>query len=167
MLQYALIIGGLFMGVNYIKNLPSINFNNYNAFNAEIKQASEKYGVPYLIIKAMIATESGFNPNAEAKTSSARGLMQMTKGACIDVGATWENMLIPADAIDAGTAYLARMVRATGSYTQGVRAYYEGLGNRLKNSDNDPTNDNIARRQESAEYLEKVERYKLAMTLYG
>ena len=167
MIDKLLILGGLIVGTNYVKSLPSLAFQNYNAFNEQIAQASQKHGVPYLLIKAVIATESGFRPDARATTTSARGLMQMTKGACQDVGADWSKMDNPAIAIDAGTAYLARMIKATGSYTHGVRAYYEGIGNRLRNMDDNPNNDNAQRARESAVYLEKVTSYQMAMRIYG
>lgn len=51
-----------------------------------IDKASEQVGVDRSLMYAMAKQESGFNPNAAAKTSSATGLYQFIKG-------TWKNMV--------------------------------------------------------------------------
>ena len=49
-----------------------------------IGQASANNGVPYEYLMAMAAQESGFNPNAQASTSSAKGLFQF-------IDSTWDS----------------------------------------------------------------------------
>ena len=144
--------------------LPDIRFKNLNAYDEFIAEASDIYGVPFLVIKAVIATESGFNPNAEAGTTSARGLMQITKAAAIDVGVEHSQLFDPKINIFAGTKYLAMQIKECG-LAGGIRAYYEGAGNRRKNSDLDPHNDRPDRALESAQYLAKVYGYQTALTL--
>ena len=48
-------------------------------FESLISQASVKYGVPESLIKAVIDTESGFNPNV-VSSAGAKGLMQLMDG---------------------------------------------------------------------------------------
>lgn len=51
--------------------------NKIATYDEYIKEASEKYGIPVSQIKALIAVESGGNP--EATSGAAWGLMQVTK----------------------------------------------------------------------------------------
>lgn len=51
-----------------------------------IKKAAERTGVDYGTMMAFAKQESGFNPSAKAKTSSASGLFQF-------IGSTWKNMV--------------------------------------------------------------------------
>jgi soluble lytic murein transglycosylase-like protein len=53
---------------------------------AEIDKASKLVGVDKALMYAMAKQESGFDPNAAAKTSSAKGLYQFIKG-------TWQDMV--------------------------------------------------------------------------
>lgn len=48
----------------------------HNAFDHIIREAAEKYNVPFAFIKAVIRVESAFNPNAVSH-AGAMGLMQM------------------------------------------------------------------------------------------
>ena len=52
----------------------------------DIDRASKEVGVDKSLMYAMAKQESGFNPSAAAKTSSAKGLYQFIKG-------TWEGMV--------------------------------------------------------------------------
>jgi len=56
--------------VQFAADLP------YEKFDPFIWQAAEKYGVNYALIKAIIKTESDFNPRAISK-AGAKGLMQL------------------------------------------------------------------------------------------
>ncbi len=98
-----------------------------------IQAAAQQYGVRPELIRGVITTESSWNPNARAKTTSASGLMQMTKAACQTVGFDWNSMADPQTAIMAGTAYLAWCIGQMGGDEQaGVQAYFEGVGNARK-----------------------------------
>jgi soluble lytic murein transglycosylase-like protein len=143
--------------------LPSIAFINARRWSKEITAASRRHGVPEALIYGVIAAESSFNPLAMAKTSTARGLMQVTKGAAADVGADWNRLSEPVANINAGTAYLALMLRQfNGDQLQAIRAYYEGAGNRRKHSDASTANDNPRLMDESAAYANKVMGYATA-----
>lgn len=89
--------------------------------------AGTRYGIRPELIDAIIQKESGGNATARNPTTSARGLMQVTKAAAADVGADWDSLDDPALNVDAGTAYLALMVGEFGEY-DGVRAYHAGPG---------------------------------------
>ena len=89
--------------------------------------AGTRYGIRPELVEKIIAKESSGNPTARNPTTSARGLMQVTKAAAIDVGADWDSLDDPAANVEAGTAYLALMVGEFGEY-DGVRAYHAGPG---------------------------------------
>lgn len=148
--------------------LPSIAGFNAKRYDPQIRAASARYGVPRALIYGVIAAESSFNPLATGKGSSARGLMQVTKAAAAEVGADWSKLLDPTANINAGTAYLSRMLRTFGGdELQAIRAYYEGPGARAKHSDADPSNDNPQRMIESAAYANKVVGYAKSFEVNG
>jgi hypothetical protein len=62
------------------------NFKPTETVIAAIKRASDMTGVDFGYMMAMAEKESGFNPNAKAKTSSASGLYQM-------INSTWAAMV--------------------------------------------------------------------------
>jgi hypothetical protein len=62
------------------------NFKPTEKVIAAIKRASDMTGVDFGYMMAMAEKESGFNPNAKAKTSSASGLYQM-------INSTWLSMV--------------------------------------------------------------------------
>ena len=98
-----------------------------------IGPVADRYGVRPELIAAVIFVESSGVPTARAKTTTARGLMQMTKAACADLGVDWEALDDPAVSIPAGTRYLARLLHYfRGNERDAVEAYYQGLGNQLK-----------------------------------
>lgn len=124
-----LIAGAIIMGSTL---LPSIAFANAYKFDDLIKASAKTYKVPFFLVKGVIATESSFNPNAAASSTSARGLMQLTKGAAQDAGTTYDTLFDPYVNIDAGTLYLSMQYKRFGSWEKALIAYYAGAGNVLK-----------------------------------
>ncbi len=158
-----LIYGSLgVLGLTFII-LPSINFKNKNTYDKFIKQASIKYGVPFYLLKALIAAESSFNQYATAGYTSAIGLTQMTKAAAKDVGVDWNFLYDPETSINAGAAYLRLLYNKLGlnNWYNAVRAYYQGLGNEIKYKSTDLKQINL----DADKYLEKIRNYRLAFLL--
>lgn len=81
--------GSVIEGVTSPDNSPIRNISGFKVsdnVNGCIMRASQRTGVPYTTLMALCAAESGFNPNAGATSSSAKGLFQF-------VGGTWRTMV--------------------------------------------------------------------------
>ena len=118
----------------------------YKAAQGSVNEASEIYGVNANLIKAVVATESAFNPTA-VSNKGAVGLMQVMPdtakryGVQSDRGASISAKLTdPELNIHTGTRYLADLLRQFGGQTELALAAYnagEGAvaraGNRIPN----------------------------------
>lgn len=95
-------------------------------FESLIAAASAKYGVPESLIKAVIDTESSFNPNV-VSSAGAKGLMQLMDGTAAGLGVS--DPFDPAQNIDAGTKYLSlQLQRFGGQVNMALAAYNAGPG---------------------------------------
>jgi hypothetical protein len=102
--------------------LPYDTIKNLVASNNLSGQSNE-------LITCQCWKESGFNPNAQGVGSSARGLMQVTKGAAHDAGYSYDQLLDPATNIHAGSKYLKiRIQWAGGDVSDGLDGYGTGEG---------------------------------------
>lgn len=106
---------------------------NESAFDTIIKNASEKHGVDFHLIKSVIKAESLFDKKA-VSTAGAKGLMQLMPGTALEVGV--QDVFDPEQNITGGTKYLKKMIRkfkntkkALAAYNAGPAAvvYYEGI----------------------------------------
>lgn len=103
-------------------------------FDKEIEAASKQYGVEIPLIKAVIQTESSFNPKAyraEPKIKDASyGLMQLLQKTAIWVAGkpiTPEELYLPATNIMLGTKYLSMLLkRYGGNLKDTISAYNMG-----------------------------------------
>lgn len=73
-----------------------------NQFDSLIAEVSQKYQVEFALIKAMIRTESGFNPSAVSK-KGAKGLMQLMPETAQRVNVS--NIFNPRENIEGGVRY--------------------------------------------------------------
>jgi soluble lytic murein transglycosylase-like protein len=100
-------------------------------WDQEIADAAARYNVPEEWIRAVIETESSWNPNAyryEAKISDASyGLMQILGRTAIGLGFTgdvYHDLYDPAVNIELGTRDLAQLIRSYGNDFRRVYSAY-------------------------------------------
>jgi len=75
---------------------------NSSQFDSLIHEFSKKYNIDFALIKAMIQTESGFNPLAVSR-KGAKGLMQLMPETAQRMNVT--NIFNPRENIDGGVRY--------------------------------------------------------------
>jgi len=90
-------------------------------------------GLPFALLKAMVATESDFNPNASRIEAAIKdksiGLMQILVGTARTIvpGISEAQLFVPANNLMIGSRYLAQQVqRYGGDIWKGVAAYNYG-----------------------------------------
>jgi len=90
-------------------------------YDREISEASERYGIPEPLIRAVIRVESGFNPRAVSR-KGARGLMQLMPETAALLGVS--DSFNPRENIDAGVRHLKGLVERFGDDMRIVLAAY-------------------------------------------
>lgn len=142
------------MNNNYISN----NENGFRQrvdsrlkkYDNIIQQASEKFNVPYELIKAVITAESAGRENAVSKVG-AKGLMQLMDSTAEYLGV--KNSFDPRENIFGGSKYLRKMLDTfNGSLNLALAAYNAGPGNVQKYNGIPPFN-------ETQQYVKKVINY--------
>jgi len=138
---------------------------NESEYEAYINEASDKYNVDPILVKAVIDTESSFNPNA-VSPAGAKGLMQLMDGTARGLGVT--DSFDPKQNIDAGTRYLSYLMgKYGGSVKTALAAYNAGPGRVDRagiRSDADLAENLNSLPQETQHYIAKVMN---AMDKYG
>lgn len=99
---------------------------NRNAYDHLIRAAAARHGVDPALVKAIIHTESAFNPSARSPVG-AMGLMQLMPGTARDMGVV--NAYDPAQNIEGGVKYLAWLKRQFSNLNHVIAAYNAGHGN--------------------------------------
>lgn len=124
-----------------------------------IQAASAKYGVPVDLIKAVIDTESSFNPNV-VSSAGAKGLMQLMDGTANGLGVS--DPFDPAQSIDGGVRYLSyQLKRYDGEEKLALAAYNAGPGrvNKLGVSSDQELMEKLSQLpKETQAYIAKIER---------
>ncbi|AIQ37289.1 lytic transglycosylase [Paenibacillus sp. FSL R5-0345] len=124
-----------------------------------IQTASAKYGVPVDLIKAVIDTESSFNPNV-VSTAGAKGLMQLMDGTARGLGVS--DSFDPAQNIDGGVRYLSyQLKRFDGQEKMALAAYNAGPGRVINlgvSSDQELLEKLTLLPKETQSYITKIER---------
>lgn len=117
------------------------------SYDAYIKDAAKKYGVPEKLIRAIITQESAWNPNARSK-KGAGGLMQLMPKTAIGLGVN--NVYDPKQNIEGGTKQIARLLKMyDGDVSKSLAAYNAGEGNVAEYGGIPPF-------EETKEYVKKV-----------
>lgn len=131
-----------------------------------IQTASAKYGVPVDLIKAVIDTESSFNPNV-VSSAGAKGLMQLMDGTASGLGVS--DPFDPAQNIDGGVRYLSyQLKRYDGEEKMALAAYNAGPGrvNKLGVSNDEELMQKLSLLpKETQAYITKIERARAEYAL--
>ena len=123
---------------------------DFNKYDVEIKSASEKYGVDYALVKAVIKAESNFNPTAVSRVG-ARGLMQLMPGTAnlLKVSDSFH----PQQNIEGGVRYLRYLLNLfKGDLYLTLAAYNAGENAVIRYKGIPPY-------QETQTYIQRVIRY--------
>jgi soluble lytic murein transglycosylase-like protein len=89
-----------------------------------VREAAERNNLDPALVKAVISTESGWNPNAISR-KGAVGLMQLIPGTAQRYGVN--NSFDPAQNVEGGTKYLKSLLdRYNGDLTKSLAAYNAG-----------------------------------------
>ena len=131
--------------------------SNYD-FAASVQRASSQYNVPEALVRAVIRQETGWlrNPDRQATIASpvgAVGVMQIMPSTGKGLGLSRDDLNDPAKNIDAGTRYLAQLMRQFNNDIAKVAAAYNaGPGAVQKYGGTPPY-------KETQNYVEKVAQY--------
>jgi soluble lytic murein transglycosylase-like protein len=91
-----------------------------------IREAAQRHQVDPALVRAVIATESNFNPGAISR-KGARGLMQLEPGTALQYGVT--DAFNPRQNINAGVRHLRTLLdRYSGNLDLALAAYNAGQG---------------------------------------
>lgn len=92
---------------------------------ALINAKAKQYGVPVSLAHAVVAQESGYNPNAHSPVG-AGGLMQLMPGTAKGLGVT--NVFDPVQNVDGGMRMLGNLIHQLKSIPLALAAYNAGPG---------------------------------------
>ena len=106
---------------------------------AALSNASKLYNVSYELLSKIADLESGFDPKAQAKTASARGLFQIIRSTerglkkqCGITGDIFDpniNALLAACGLSSNIKYLKRKLKRNPTSTEIYISHFMGMGN--------------------------------------
>lgn len=115
-----------FVSPNSFIPVPSSSLNR-NSYDQIIAYAANKHGVSVGLVKAIMHTESGFNPNARSPVG-AQGLMQLMPATAKRFNVS--NAYDPHQNIEGGVRYLSWLIkRFNGNLKLALAGYNAGEGN--------------------------------------
>lgn len=100
------------------------NESGPSSYDSLFAAATQRYGLPASLLKAVAKAESGFNPTAVSPVG-ARGLMQLMPGTARGLGV---DPFDPAQAVDGAARLLRQNLDAFGSVPLALAAYNAGAG---------------------------------------
>jgi soluble lytic murein transglycosylase-like protein len=92
-------------------------------YDTLIDEAARVYRLPPALVKAVIAAESAFDPDAVSR-KGAQGLMQLMPQTAADLGVA--DPLEPASNVHGGAGYLRAMIDRYGDLSRALAAYNAG-----------------------------------------
>lgn len=105
-------------------------WSNERTWDTAVEDAAHAFGVPANLVRAVIATETQFTPNAvrQEATDKSLGLMQILVGTARGEGffGSEQELLDPVTNIHYGTSYLANMYDTAGTLEGAASAYNGG-----------------------------------------
>ncbi|HEX5065968.1 MAG TPA: transglycosylase SLT domain-containing protein [Myxococcota bacterium] len=96
---------------------------SYREYDALIDETARSYRLPPALVKAVIAAESAFDPEAVSR-KGAQGLMQLMPETAADLGV--DDPLEPASNVRGGAGYLRAMIDRYGDLSRALAAYNAG-----------------------------------------
>ncbi|MFC4778498.1 lytic transglycosylase domain-containing protein [Paenibacillus sp. GCM10023252] len=128
-----------------------------SSYDGIIQEAAAKYGVDPSLIRAVIHTESGFEPNA-VSSAGAKGLMQLMDGTARGLGV--QDSFDPRQNVEGGTKYLGYLLRKYNGHEGVALAAYNAGPGRVDRLGIATTEDLLAKLdslpQETQNYVSKV-----------
>ncbi|GAB3596288.1 hypothetical protein GCM10027446_22880 [Angustibacter peucedani] len=100
------------------------NTSRSSRYDALFTAATQKYGLPQGLLKAVAQAESGFDADATS-AAGAKGLMQIMPGTARELGV---DPLDPAQAVDGAARLLRQNLSTFGSLKLAIAAYNAGPG---------------------------------------
>jgi soluble lytic murein transglycosylase len=93
------------------------------SYDLLIGEVADTHGVPPALVKAVVATESRFNPRA-VSAKGAQGLMQLLPATARSLGV--EEPLRVEQNLDGGVRYLRSLIDRYGDWSRALAAYNAG-----------------------------------------
>lgn len=117
----------------YVEVIPEREDPPAGEIDVLIREAAERYGLPWELVSAVVWAESRYDPNAVSGTPDY-GLMQVTASVCAAYGLNKDNRLDPAANLDAGCRILREKIdESGGDLTIALMKYNEGDAGYLEN----------------------------------
>lgn len=136
--------------------ITNSNLTQKEQIEDAVKKASKKYGIDANLIKAVIKTESNFNPNVVSR-AGAKGLMQIMPSNFKNLGIS--NPFDIYQNVDGGTKLLKQYIDKYNGDIQMALMAYNGGPTRMKNRGVTSIDHIYKMPKETQNYVKKVMKY--------